>query len=169
MENLFIKLFNMSITAGWLVLAVILLRLLLKKAPKWIMCILWGFVGIRLVCPISFVSILSLIPSSETVPSDIATTNSPEIYSGVEFLNSTVNPIISDNLEPTPAVSVNPMQIILFVATVIWLVGMVAMIIYAAVGYIRISRQVREAVLLRDNVYECDRIATPFIFGLIKP
>ncbi len=169
MEDLFIRLVNMSITASWLVLAVVLLRFVLKKAPKWIRCVLWGLVGVRLVCPVSFVSILSLIPSSETVPSDIAMSPNPEIYSGVSFLNSTVNPIIRESFSPNPAKSVNPLQIVIFVATVLWIIGIVGMIIYTAVGYIKIKLQVREAVIVEDNIYECDRIATPFILGFVKP
>ena len=95
MSDLFINLLNMSITASWLVLAVIVLRFLLKKAPKWINAVLWSFVGFRLVCPFSFESVLSLIPSAETVPTDIVYSQSPTIHSGIPVLNSTVNPIIS--------------------------------------------------------------------------
>lgn len=71
MESVFLKIFNMSITACWLVLAVVLLRFLLKKAPKWLTLVLWCFVGLRLICPWSFESIFSLIPSTETIPQNI--------------------------------------------------------------------------------------------------
>ena len=78
-ENVFLHLFNMSITAGWLVLAVVVLRLLLKKAPKWLTCLLWGLVGVRLVCPVSVQSFLSLIPSAQTVSPDIMMDPTPQI------------------------------------------------------------------------------------------
>ena len=71
MEAIFLKMLNMSITASWLVLAIIILRLILKKAPKAISVFMWALVGVRLICPFSFESILSLIPSAETVPQDI--------------------------------------------------------------------------------------------------
>ena len=86
MSTVFIKLLNMSITASWMILAVILARLLLKKAPKWITCLLWGLVAVRLICPFSFESIFSLIPSSQTIPSNIALQQEPAINSGITIV-----------------------------------------------------------------------------------
>ena len=169
MEALFLKLLNMSINASWLVLAVLLLRLIFKKAPKYIRCILWGLVAIRLICPFSFESVLSLIPSAETVPTDIIYSSEPNIHSGISFLNSTVNPIIENSLAPNPADSANPMQIIAFVASALWISGVVAMLIYAVISFLRVRRYIKEAVWIKENIYICDRIATPFIFGVIKP
>ena len=169
MEAVFLKLLNMSITAGWLALVVILVRLVFKKAPKALTVALWGLVGLRLLLPWSFESIFSLIPSAETVPQNITTTNTPQINSGVGFFNSAVNPVISDSLAPTPGDSVNPMQIVVYVATAVWLVGVAVMLIYTTISFIRIRRRVDEAVQLRDNVYLCDQIDTPFILGVIRP
>ncbi len=169
MENLFLKLLNMSITAGWLIIAVLALRFILKKAPKAINCFLWGLVGFRLICPVSFESILSLIPSTETVPDDILYSNKPTINSGVSFLNSAVNPIISDSLSPNAADSVNPMQIIVFIASAVWITGIVIMLLYTLISYFKLYRQTNESIKLENNIYICDRIDTPFILGIIRP
>lgn len=168
MEAAFIKALNLSISAGWLISAVILLRFLLKKAPKTVTVFLWALVAFRLVCPFSFESVLSLIPSAETVPEEILYSDAPAIQSGIPALNSAVNPVISENLAPSMAESVNPLQIITFAAAV-WLAGVAAMLIYAAVSCLKIKKKISEAVLLRDNIWMCDRISTPFIFGLIRP
>ena len=169
MEAIFLKILNMSITASWLVLAIVILRLILKKAPKAISVFMWALVGVRLICPFSFESILSLIPSAETVPQDIIYSEAPAIHSGVPIFNSTVNPIISESLAPEVGASVNPMQIIAFVASVVWIVGIVAMLLYTVISYFRIHRKVREAVPYQDNIWLCDHIDTPFILGVIRP
>ena len=169
MSELFLLLFNMSITAGWLVLAVVIVRFVLKKAPKWIYTLLWGFVALRLVCPFSLESIFSLVPAAETVPSGIVYSQSPSINSGIPAVNSVINPLIEENFTPDVAASINPIQIVLYIASVLWIVGIVAMIIYSVASYIRIYRKVAEGVLLRDNIYLCDRIDTPFILGVVKP
>jgi len=167
--DLFLKLLNMSITAGWIVVAAVLLRPLLKKAPRWIHCTLWGMVGLRLVLPVSLQSILSLIPSAETVPQDIVYMDTPAVHSGVSPLNSTINPILAETMTPQAGDSVNPMQVAVAVATVVWLVGVAAMVVYAVISYWRIKTRTREGVKLYDNVYLCDRIDTPFILGVVKP
>ena len=113
MSTVFIKLLNMSITASWMILAVILARLLLKKAPKWITCLLWGLVAVRLICPFSFESIFSLIPSSQTIPPNIALQQEPAINSGITIVNETINPIIAESFTPTPLNSANSLQIII--------------------------------------------------------
>ncbi len=169
MGDLFLKLLNMSITAGWIVVAAVLLRPLLKKAPRWIHCTLWGMVGLRLVLPVSLQSILSLIPSAETVPQDIVYMDTPAVHSGVLPLNSTINPILAETMTPQAGDSVNPMQVAVAVATVVWLVGVAAMVVYAVISYWRIKTRTREGVKLYDNVYLCDRIDTPFILGVVKP
>lgn len=169
MDFVFIKLLNMSLTASWLVLAVIILRFILKKAPKWIMGVLWGFVAIRLICPFSLESVFSLVPSAEPIPQDIIVSENPTINSGLPLMNQTINPIISKSLAPNVESSVNPMQIITFVASVIWIVGIIAMLLYTLISYIRICRKVREVVPLKGNIWVCDHISTPFILGIIRP
>lgn len=169
MEALFLKLFNMSVTSSWIVLAVIILRPLLKKAPKAVTVFLWGLVGIRLICPFSFESVLSLIPSGEILPNDILTTKTPAIDSGISYFNQAVNPVINNSLAPDVENSVNPMQVVAFIAAVFWIIGIAAMLIYAVISYIRIYRQVREGVRQDGNIYVCDRISAPFILGVFRP
>ena len=169
MTAVFIKLFNMSITASWIVLAVILIRLLLKKAPKAFRVMMWGLVGLRLALPFSIESVLSLIPSAETIPPDIIYTQKPVIQSGIPIINSTFNPIISENLAPNPGDSANPMQIISAVAANVWVLGLILMLGYAFFSYWRIKHKVKEAAHTEGNTWECDSIDTPFILGIIKP
>ncbi len=169
MESLFLKILNMSITATWIVLAVCVLRLVLKKAPKWVNVALWGLVAFRLVCPFSFESVLSLLPSAQTVPSDIAMSRNPSVHTGVPALNSVINPVIQSSFTPIPASSVNPLQVVNFIAAVVWIIGMVGMLLYAAVSFLRLHKKTKESVVMQGNVYLCDRIDTPFILGLFRP
>ncbi len=169
MDALFLKLLNMSITASYLCLAVLLVRLLLKKAPKAISCALWALVGLRLLFPFSLESVLSLIPSAEPLPEDILLSPTPTINSGIPAINSVVNPVISGSLAPNPGDSVNPMQVITTVAGYVWVIGMIAMLVYMLITYLRVRGKVTEAVKIEGNVYECDHVDTPFILGVIRP
>lgn len=169
MESVFLEVFNMSIVAGWVALAVAAVRLLLRKAPKAITVLLWALVGLRLVCPFSFESVLSLIPSAETLPSGMLYASSPSIKSGIPALNSGINPVLSASLSPNPGDSVNPLQVIAFIAASVWIIGMAAMLIYAIVSYVLIKRKVRISAPLEGNVFLCDSISSPFILGIIRP
>ena len=169
MESVFLHLLNMSITAGWLVLAVVALRLIFRRAPKWVHCLLWVLVAVRLMCPVSLESALSLIPSAETVPVEDFLYNTPSIHSGVPVVDAVVNPIISDDFAPTLENSVNPMQVVSMVAANLWVLGMMGMLLYAVISTLRLRHRVREAAFVRDNVWQCDAIATPFILGIIRP
>ena len=120
----------MSISASYIVLAVLLLRLLLRKAPKWITVLLWGMVAIRLVCPFSLESILSLIPSAEVVSPDIMMAQTPSVNTGIPMINNTLNPVINESFVPAPGDSVNPLQIWIPVLAAIWVVGVVLLLIY---------------------------------------
>jgi beta-lactamase regulating signal transducer with metallopeptidase domain len=168
-EELFVTLFNMSITAGYVVLAVVLLRLLLKKAPRWISRALWALVGLRLVLPFSIDSVLSLIPSSNTVTTNILYSAEPSIHSGFAALNSAVNPVITGSLAPAVEASVNPMQLVMQLAGSVWLAGLLAMALYGVMTYRRLRRRVDSAVLMRDNIFESDAVASPFILGILRP
>ena len=169
MENLFLTIVNMSITATWVVLAFTVLRPLLKKVPKWVNCFLWGIVALRLCLPFSLESVFSLIPSTETIPTNITTSAKPQIDTGVGVVNSVVNQVISDSFTPDPSYSVNPLQVVVSVASYIWLIGLVLMVIYCAVSYIMLKRKVSASVHYNNNIYYCDNIETPFILGVIKP
>ncbi|MBQ9132909.1 MAG: peptidase M56, partial [Clostridia bacterium] len=169
MTDLFIKILNMSISASWLVLAVLLLRLLLKKAPKWLHVVLWGIVGLRLLCPFSIESALSLIPSAETVSPAIMLDATPTIHSGVASIDRVVNPVITESFASAELASANPLQIWIPVYSVLWLVGIAAMLLYTAVSYLRLCRRVRTAVRLRDNIYQSENAASPFVLGMVRP
>ena len=169
LKTAFLKLANMSISASWLVLAILVLRLVLKKAPKWVNVLLWGVVAVRLVCPFSIESALSLIPSTQTIPMNIEMAAKPAIDSGVEVVNSIVNPMIAASFTPNPAASANPLQIWIPLAAVIWLFGMVLLFLYTAISYWRLNRRIDTAVLFRDNIFQSENVSSPFVLGIIKP
>lgn len=169
MTTVFIKLLNMSITASWLILAVILLRIILKNAPKWIRCILWGLVAFRLICPISVESIFSLLPSAETIPQDILYVDKPTIHTGVMAVNSVVNPYLSESMVPGVGVGINPIQMVMSLGTVIWVIGMIGLLVYAVISYLRIKSKADACLPVRENIFLCDYIDTPFVFGIVRP
>ncbi len=169
MADIFLKLLNMSISASWIVLAVIILRFILKKAPKWINCILWSIVGLRLVMPFSLESIFSLIPSTETISPDIMMQQTPHINSGVPVINSTLNPVIGETFAPNVGDSANPLQIIFPILSVIWLSGIVVLLVYTVISYVKLKKKIGTAVLLRDNIYQSEHVSSPFVLGIIKP
>ncbi len=169
MSDVFLKLLNMSITASWLVVSVIILRLLFKKAPKWINCLLWAMVGIRLVMPFSLESVLSLIPSSQPIPENIAVQTNPAVDTGIPVLNNAINPIINQSLAPNMGDSANPLQIIIAIASLIWIIGIVIMLLYSIISYLCIRHKVKISLNYRENIYYCDNISSPFILGVIRP
>ena len=169
MSEIFLKIINMSISASYIVLAVLLLRLLLKKAPKWITVVLWGIVAVRLICPFSIESVLSLIPSSEVVSPDIMMDKTPEINTGIPVLNQVINPVISGSFTPDPGTSANPLQLWIPTFAVIWIIGMVALLIYTVISFAKVKRKIGTAVLLRDNIYQSENVVSPFVLGIIKP
>ncbi len=169
MTEFFLTIVNMSISASWIVLAVLLLRLVLKKAPKWITVVLWGIVAVRLICPFSIESALSLIPSAETISPEIMMDATPEVHTGVPVFNNAVNPIISESFAPTPGASINPLQIWIPLAAIVWITGMTAMLIYTIISYWRVKRKIGTAVLLQDNIFQSENVVSPFVLGIIKP
>ena len=169
MSELYLKIVNMSIAASWLILAVLVLRPVLKKAPKWVNVLLWGIAAVRLVLPFSIESAWSLIPSAETVSPGIMMEGSPTIHSGIPAINSAVNPVLSESFAPAPGASANPLQIWIPVLAVAWAAGVALLLAYTAVSYWRLRRRVRTAVLLRDSIFQCEAVASPFVLGVIKP
>ena len=169
MTELFLKIVNMSISATWLVLAVLALRLILKKAPKWVNVLLWGIVAVRLICPFSIESALSLIPSRETISPEIMMDWTPEISTGIEPLDRVVNPAITSSFAPEPSASANPLQILIPVSANLWLLGILVMLVYTAVSYWRLRRKVSTAVILRDNIFQSENVGSPFVLGIFKP
>lgn len=181
MDAVFLKLFNMSITASWLILAVILIRFVFKKAPKWVNCALWALVAVRLICPFSFESVLSLVPSTETVPEEIVYSSSsfdPTLSDVFEYAGN--NPVVysigvedgsigfTEYMAPDTDY-LNPLLIITSVSSVIWLIGVVALLIYSLVSYMQIRKKVKISMPLSGNILLCDGISSPFILGIIKP
>jgi len=169
MSAFFLKIVNMSIAASWLVLAVLLLRLVLKKAPKWIRVLLWGIVAVRLICPFSIESMLSLIPSAETIHPDIMMDRTPQIHTGINSLNSIINPIVYESFAPNPVASMNPLQLWIPLAAIVWSMGIAAMLIYTTISYLLLRRKVATAILLKDNIYQSENVDSPFVLGIIKP
>lgn len=169
MSTVFLKVLNLSINATWLILVVLMLRFMFNKSPKWISCALWVIVAVRLTCPFSFESVFSLLPSSEVIPSNIAIVQTPEINTGVTVINNALNPIISKTSEVNEVASVNTIQVVIFIATVIWVCGMIALLAYAVISYILLKKKVRGAVPFDEKILECDEIMTPFILGIIRP
>ena len=169
MGDLFLKILNMSIAASWLILAGVLLRFVLKKAPKWIVVLLWGIVALRLVVPFSFESALSLIPSAETFNAHNIQYETPAISSGIPAVNHAVNPILGETFAPNPAASVNPLYVWTFIVSVIWLIGIAAMLLYAVISYARVRQSVAERAPYEGNIFLCDQVKSPFILGLVRP
>ena len=169
MNAMFLKVLNLSINASWLILAVIVLRLALKKAPKWMHCALWAIVAYRLVCPVSLESTLSLLPSSEVIPQDIAVATTPMIHSGISVTDNIVNPFIERGPSFKAADGVNALQVALSVACRIWLLGMMTCLAYSILSCLLLKRKLRASLLVGNGVMACDDIKTPFILGIIRP
>lgn len=168
MSDLFLNLFNRAMAAGWLVLAVLVLRLVLKKAPKWVCCLLWALVAVRLVCPFTPESALSLVPSAQVLASETLYDPTPELHTGIEFVNSAVNRSFTPAMTTEGLTSVNPLQIWTWLAGWVWAVGAAAMAVYALVSWLRLKKQVAASVE-ENGVWRCDGIGSPFILGAFRP
>ena len=175
-EAVFIEVLNMSLTAGVIILAVLLARIPLKKAPRIYVYALWGIVLFRLLCPVSFESGVSLLgvlqnePASagrmEYIPQDIGYQMKPRINLPIEAANDAVN----SSLPPgNPAGSVNAMQIILYLAVRVWILGMAAIVLYSAVSVYKLRKQLKSAVWERDNIYRMAGNDSPFVYGIVHP
>ena len=170
MSGIFLKLLNLSISASWLVLTVLALRMVLRRAPKWVNVLLWGMVALRLVLPFSIESALSLIPSAETVSPEVVRFDpAPTITSGVTIIDNAVNPSLSESFAAAPLASVNPLYVWTYLAGWVWLIGLAAMLAYALVSYLRLRRRVSASIPLRENIYVCDEVPSPFILGIVHP
>jgi beta-lactamase regulating signal transducer with metallopeptidase domain len=172
-QNLFVDVVNMSITASYVIILVLIARLFLKRAPRIFSYCLWIVVLFRLVCPFSFSSAFSFLQMAganpgklEYIPSNIEMMAQPQINTGINSVNAAVN---SSLPAATPFASANPMQIILSVLTVIWIVGIVSLLLYSVIAYLRLKYRVRTAMLVEDNLWESEEISSPFVLGMIKP
>lgn len=172
LNEIFLKLFNMSIAAGWLIIAVLLFRLLLKKAPRWLICSLWAIVAVRLICPMMLESPFSLIPSAETISVQNFYSSGTgiadnfyyhQIESGIPQLNRALRPMI------TEIGSGDVLRTYLTGFAKVWITGTLFLFLYALVKLGRIKRKLREAVPLHHNIWLCDAVSSPFILGTARP
>ena len=168
LASIFLKIVNLAINTSWLILAVIIVRLLIKKAPRWISCALWGLVAIRLLCPVSLESALSLLPSREVIPENIRMAENPQIDSGFRIIDNTVNPLMESTLAPEIGNSVNPMQVLISVLSGIWIIGFAVMLIYTICSYLLLKRKVRARLIVSEGIYECDE-SDAFIQNSVVP
>lgn len=167
MDKLFLQIINMSITASYVILFVIVVRLFLKKVPKIFSYALWGVAFFRLIFPFSFESIFSLISiNTKTIPENIAYTQTPQIQSGITVVDGAVNRALPI---PVVGVSVNPLQRWISLGSAIWITGLVVLLIYSIYTTLRLSKNLKCATHLYGNIYEIDTIKTPFVFGLVSP
>ena len=168
MSSTFIEFVNISIMASWLVLAILFIRILFEKIPKYIYCILWGIVGLRLILPFSIESQLSLIPTTNTIDTTIHHSR-PTIQTGIEIVDSNINHYISSNYYEGVTVETNAFESFSSILSIIWILGIILMFLYSVYSYYRIHKKVEASILYKDNIYYCDEIDTPFILGIFKP
>lgn len=165
----FLELVNISITAGWIVIAVIILRLLFKKAPKWLNCTLWGIVGLRLCFPFDIQSAFSLIPSTQTIDPKTIYGNQFELNSGISVIDTPINDYMGGNFYEGVTVPQEFQLNITQILTFIWLAGMALMLIYAIASWAKLKFSLRTATKKEGNIYQSERVKSPFVLGLIKP
>lgn len=169
MNELFLKIINMSISASWLVLAVLILRFVLKKAPKWVNVLLWGIVAVRLICPFSFESVLSLIPSAETFPEKIISGPSFDVQTGITPIDNRINDYLGDRYFEGVTVPTNNGNNIMTILTIVWTIGILFLVTYTVISYWRMHRKVDTAVRYKDNIFQSENVKSPFVLGIIKP
>ena len=177
MTDLFISVLNMSITASYVILAVLVVRFFLKNLPKKYSYLLWSVVGFRLVCPVSFKSIISLFSLK---PFDMAMVQSGDT-SSMDYIKSALTQTannVSVGLPNTDSVIEDitssysywaNVDWVLLVLSSVWAIGIFSLVIYSAVKYICLRKRLNTAVLFNDNVYQAEGISSPFIIGLFKP
>ena len=160
MTTVFVRIVEMSLAASIIIIAVLFLRLLLKKAPKWISVLLWGIVAFRLVCPFTIESVLSLMPSEEVINTEILTHAATEVVIDVEEMPT--NTVITEK-------SVDNLQLVVNIICYVWIAGVAVMLAYTIFSYWRLKKKIGTAVLLRDDIYQSENVVSPFVLGIIKP
>lgn len=175
MDQIFLTILNMSITATYVLLVVLILRLLLKRAPKWISYALWSIVLIRLVCPVSFTASFSLLgrlfkptngSSVQYIPSNIGNMSVPAIDIGIPGINKIINDALPGAAQPASA---NPLQVWVGIMAMIWAAGFLIMFIYSILSYRQLRHRINTATRIEGNVFETDKIDSPFVCGLFNP
>lgn len=167
LRTVFLLIVNMSLTAGMLVPIVFIARALLAKAPKSFSYALWGIVGFRLICPVSIASIFSVF-SIPAVKENVAF-KSVKIPGGTMYAQVVDMPrTFPGTIQKVGAVTRSAMDVFDILA-IIWLLGIAAFLVYESIAWIKLKKQVSQAVKYNDSVYECDRIQVPFVMGIFKP
>lgn len=169
MSDLFLKIVNMSISASWLIFAVLILRLVLKKAPKWGNVLLWGIVAVRLICPFSFESALSLIPSAETFPEKIISGPSFDVQTGITPIDNRINDYLGDRYFEGVTVPTNNGNNVMTILTIVWIIGILLLATYTIISYQRLHREIDTAVRYKDNIFQSENVSSPFVLGIINP
>ena len=169
-DRIFSALLNRAVAATLLILAVCVYRALSPKAPKWTRLFLWALAGLRLCLPFSIRSAWSLVPSEKILDYETAQyAAKPEITSGIAALNRAVNPAFGESFAATPAASINPLQVWMHLAGIVWAVGVLALLLAALVSVWKLRRRVQASIELTKGVRLCDAIDTPFLLGLFRP
>lgn len=169
-DRIFSALLNRAVAATLLILAVCVYRALSPKAPKWTRLFLWALAGLRLCLPFSIRSAWSLVPSEKILDYETAQyAAKPEITSGIAALNQAVNPAFGESFAATPAASVNPLQVWMHLAGLVWAIGVLALLLAALVSVWKLRRRVQASIELTKGVQLCDAIDTPFLLGLFRP
>ena len=169
-DRIFSALLNRAVAATLLILAVCVYRALSPKAPKWTRLFLWALAGLRLCLPFSIQSAWSLVPSEKILDYETAQyAAKPEITSGIAALNQAVNPAFGESFAATPAASVNPLQVWMHLAGLVWAIGVLALLLAALVSVWKLRRRVQASIELTKGVRLCDAIDTPFLLGLFRP
>lgn len=171
MNDIFLKLLNMSLAASWLIVAIVVLRLIVQKMPRWNICLLWGLVAIRLICPFSIESPVGLVPSNEMISKNILSESHHKlnITSGVKALDTMVNEYLEDTYHEGTSVVYNYGNILMTELGVIWICGVFGLLLYVVFMNLRLRVHLKEAILLQENIYLCDYVRSPFVFGLLNP
>lgn len=179
MDAVFLKLLNMSLTAIPLIIAVLLLRLALQKAPRRILCVLWALVALRLLCPVTIESPWSLLPGKEVISFQQAGDTAFTVHTGIGDIDGSVNRYLTEQsaggavIPAEPAGEERPFGKPdihwLAITGAVWLLGAAAIGIYGLASYLRLRKGVRGAVRLEENVYLCGRIPAAFILGVFRP
>ena len=167
MGSIFLSVLNMSLTASFVIAAIILARIPLKKAPKVISYALWAVAGFRLVFPFTLQSLISLLPfKASPIPQDIAMQAAPRIDTGIQFFDNAVSSALP---AAAPVASVNPLQVWISVGSFVWLSGMAVMLAYSLVSIYLLKRRLRGAAHIENSIYEAGNLKTPFVLGLFRP
>jgi len=176
LSDAFIAILNMSITASYVAIALIIARFFLKRTSKAFSYALWSILLFRLIFPFSFSSPFSLLglvkqiqtgtTSMQYIIQDIGKMEVPTIDTGIDGMNTVINASLP---AANPSASINPIQVWILLGTLIWLIGVAVLLIYAVISYIRLKKQISMATLVKDNIYETDLIHSPFVYGFLKP